>query len=48
MKLRGKGLRTKEEENLQQMLCPKGYKCLMNMTQMIKSKDEASSAITLS
>ena len=30
------------------MLCPKGYKCLMNMTQMIKSKDEAFSTITLS
>ena len=30
------------------MLCPKGYKCLMNMTQMTKSKDEAFSAKTLS
>ena len=48
MKVKGKGLRTEKEENLQQMLCPKGYKCLMNMTQMKKSKDEASSAITLS
>ena len=48
MKLEEEDLTTKEEENLQQMLCPKGYKCLMNMTQMIKSKDEAFSAITLS
>ena len=30
------------------MLYPKGYKCLMNMTQMIKFEDEAFSAITLS
>ena len=29
------------------MLCPKGYKCLMSMTQMTKSEDEAFSAITL-
>ena len=28
------------------MLCPKGYKCLMNMTQMTKSEDEAFLAIT--
>ena len=46
--IKGKGLRTEEEENLQQMLCPKGYKCLMNMTQMTKSEDEAFSAKTLS
>ena len=48
MKLKEKDLTTKVEENFQQMLCPKGYKCLMNMTQMIKSKDEAFSTITLS
>ena len=30
------------------MLYPKGYKCLMNMTQMTKFEDEAFSAVTLS
>ena len=30
------------------MLCPKGYKCLMNMTQITRSEDEAFSAKTLS
>ena len=48
MKVKGKGLRTEEEENLQQMLCLKGYKCLMNMTQITKSEDEAFSTKTLS
>ena len=48
MKVKEKGLRIEEEENLQQMLCPKGYKYLMNMTQMTKSEDEAFSAKILS
>ena len=47
MKLEEEDVTTKVEENLQQILCPKGYKCLMNMTQMIKAKHEAFSAITL-